>query len=222
MRRRVELLLVFCCALGDCASINRATPNGATPNGAASNRATSNRATSNRATSNGATSNGLDRISLPEDKLATIERLERILQPGMPIEEAQQLLEGYGFRCRYEETVGVPYLYGVQVKERHRWPFRGVWSATVYHKDGIVTRIQGNYELTIVERGIMIPPLHLDRFPAARGFNPLAVDSSRTVRKQVRPKTERAAGQPTARTAGRYDTGERIPSNSAGDLVKPK
>src|SRR5690348_7575395 len=101
---------------------------------------------------------GLDRISLPEDKLATIERLERIVQPGMPIEEARQLLERYGFRCRYEETVGVRYLYGVQVKERYRWPFRGVWSATIYHKNGLVTGVQGTYDLTIVERGILIPP----------------------------------------------------------------
>src|SRR5258707_15684676 len=84
---------------------------------------------------------GVDKLSLPEDELATTERIERIVQPGMPIEEARTVLERYGFRCRYEDTIGVPYLYGVQIKERHVWPFRAVWSTTIYHQSGLVTGV---------------------------------------------------------------------------------
>jgi hypothetical protein len=108
----------------------------------------------------------VDRLTLPEDELATTERLERIVQPGMPIEEARRTLERYGFRCRYEDTIGVPYLYGVQVKERRVWPFRGVWSTTIYHKYGRVTSVKGHYDPEVVERGIKIPPMRLDRYPA--------------------------------------------------------
>ncbi|HUY34095.1 MAG TPA: hypothetical protein VMV69_15205 [Pirellulales bacterium] len=110
---------------------------------------------------------GLDRLSLPESELATTEHLERIVTPGMPIEEARQTLERYGFRCRYEQALGVPYLYGAQVKERNIWPFRATWSATIYHKYGFVTGVRGHYDPAVLERGIVVPPWFPRRFRAA-------------------------------------------------------
>ena len=131
---------------------------------------------------------GLDRLSLPEDPFATTQRLERIVPHGMPVEDARQLLERYGFRCRYEETVGVPYLYGVQVKERHVWPFQGTWSTTVYHRYGLVTGVRGHSDPAVVERGITIPPHRLARFPA-KSPKPGGKDAPAMVRKDAKPKT---------------------------------
>jgi hypothetical protein len=108
-----------------------------------------------------------DRLSLPENELATTERIERIIEPGMPIEKAHQELERYGFRCSYEEALGIPYLYGVQTKERTVWPFRAVWTATIYHEFGLVTGVKGHYNLAVVERGTSIPPLGQRRVNAA-------------------------------------------------------
>jgi hypothetical protein len=108
-----------------------------------------------------------DRLSLPENELATTERIERIIEPGMPIEKARQVLERYGFRCSYEEALGIPYLYCVQVKERTVWPFRATWSATIYHEFGLVTGVKGHYDPAVVERGTTVPPLGQRRVAAA-------------------------------------------------------
>ncbi len=110
---------------------------------------------------------GRDRMSLPANELATTERIERIIEPGMPIEKAHQVLERYGFRCSYEEALGIPYLYGIQVKEKALWPFRSIWSTTIYHEYGLVTGVKGHYNLAVVERGILIPPARERRIPAA-------------------------------------------------------
>jgi len=131
---------------------------------------------------------GLDRLSLPENEPATTERIERIVQPGMPIEEARQLLERYGFRCRYEEALGIPYLFGVQVKERRVWPFRDTWSTTIYYEYGLVTGVKGHYHLVPVERGTLIPPLRPRRFPAA-GNTSGKQGPPTMVRKDTQPAT---------------------------------
>jgi hypothetical protein len=110
---------------------------------------------------------GRDRLSLPADELATTERIERIIELGMPIEKAHQVLESYGFRCSYEEALGIPYLYGIQVKEKALWPFRSIWSTTIYHEYGLVTGVKGHYNPAVVERGILIPPARQKRIPVA-------------------------------------------------------
>jgi hypothetical protein len=171
------VLLTSFCALAGCQTTQTA-PNG-TPN-------SPNRAQNDRTRSD----DRPERLTLPEDELATTERLERIVQPGMPIEEARETLERYGFRCRYEEAIGVPYLYGVEVKERHRWPFRAVWSTTIYHKNGFVTSVHGHYDPAVVERGIRIPPKRLDRYPSKTPGPPDGAPVE-MVRKDVEPKTDR-------------------------------
>lgn len=93
---------------------------------------------------------------LPEDEPLTTARIEALIEPGMPIEEARRIMELYGFRCSYHNTVGIEYMHCEQERRKHLWPFSGVWSATIYH-DGYVQRVQGRYELAIVERGVRIP-----------------------------------------------------------------
>lgn len=65
-------------------------------------------------------------------------------------------MELYGFRCAYGNTLGIQYLHCEQEKRKHLWPFSGVWSATIYH-NGYVQRVQGRYELAIVDHGVCIP-----------------------------------------------------------------
>lgn len=93
---------------------------------------------------------------LPEDEPMTTERIEALIEPGMPIEEARRIMELYGFRCSYQNTVGIEYMHCEQERRKHLWPFSGVWSATIYH-NGYVQRVQGRYELAIVDHGVRIP-----------------------------------------------------------------
>lgn len=96
------------------------------------------------------------KFALPEDELLTTERIEALVPVGMPIEEARQVMELYGFRCAYGNTLGINFLHCEQEKRKRVWPFSGVWSATIYH-NGYVQRVQGRYELAIVDRGVRIP-----------------------------------------------------------------
>jgi hypothetical protein len=96
------------------------------------------------------------KFALPEDELLTTERIEALVPEGVPIEEARRVMELYGFRCAYGDTLGIQYLHCEQEKRKHLWPFSGVWSAIIYH-NGYVQRVQGRYELAIVDHGTRIP-----------------------------------------------------------------
>lgn len=98
-----------------------------------------------------------EKFRLPEDSYATTSILETLVPVGMPIEVARRTLEQRGFVCTYENTLGIPYLHCEQVKPRHLWPFRGIWTANIYH-DGFVRSVQGRYDIYPVEVGRHIPP----------------------------------------------------------------
>ena len=102
------------------------------------------------------TSGGRGKLFLPEDEPMTTQRIEELIPVGMPIEEARRQMESYGFQCVYGNAIDLQYLYCLQVKQKHIWPFLGTWSATIYH-DGYVQRVVGRYELKIWDRGTRIP-----------------------------------------------------------------
>ena len=94
---------------------------------------------------------------LPEDSFLTLKKIETLVPPGMPIDEARAVMEIHGFVCTFEEAVGVPYLQCNQLKRQHLWPFNGTWMATIYYDDGVVRSVQARYDLNPVERGTKIP-----------------------------------------------------------------
>jgi len=96
------------------------------------------------------------RLFLPEDEPMTTQRLEELIPLGMPIEQARRRMESYGFQCTYGNALDLQYLYCLQVKQKHIWPFLGTWSATIYH-NGYVQRVAGRYELKVWDRGTRIP-----------------------------------------------------------------
>ncbi len=97
------------------------------------------------------------KFHLPEDSFLTVKRVESLVKPGMPIEQAREVMEIHGFACRFEESVGIPYMQCDQIKRQHLWPFNGTWMATIYYEDGIVHSVQARYDLNPVELGTCIP-----------------------------------------------------------------
>lgn len=94
---------------------------------------------------------------LPEDSFLTLKKIETLVPPGMPIEEAREVMEIHGFVCTFEEAVGIPYLQCNQLKRRHLWPFNGTWMAAIYYEDGVVRSVQARYDLNPVELGTCVP-----------------------------------------------------------------
>lgn len=94
---------------------------------------------------------------LPEDSFLTVKRIEALVPPGMPIEQAREVMEIHGFVCTYDEALGVPYLQCNQIKRQHLWPFNGTWMATIYFEQGVVRAVQARYDLNPVEVGTKIP-----------------------------------------------------------------
>ena len=96
-------------------------------------------------------------FSLPEDSFLTVKRIESLVKPGMPIEQAREIMEIHGFVCTFDEAVGVPYLQCNQIKRQSLWPFNGTWMATIYFEEGVVRAVQARYDLNPVEVGTRIP-----------------------------------------------------------------
>lgn len=85
--------------------------------------------------------------------------LEHLVPAGMPIEAARQVLERNGYVCTYQEYEGVEYLQCVQMRtKRLGSDLAGVWSANVYHQNGLVRNLQSRYDATPVERGVRVRP----------------------------------------------------------------
>ena len=94
---------------------------------------------------------------LPEDSFLTVKRVEALVPPGMPIEQAREVMEIHGFVCTFEESVDIPYLQCNQIKYQHLWPFNGNWMATIYYEHGLVKSVQARYDLNPVELGTRVP-----------------------------------------------------------------
>ncbi|HVA45405.1 MAG TPA: hypothetical protein VNH11_03375 [Pirellulales bacterium] len=94
---------------------------------------------------------------LPEDSFLTLKRVEALVSPGTPIEDAREIMEIHGFVCTYENDLGIPYLQCNQIKTNCVWPFDGTWEATLYYDHGVVRSVQAKYDFHAVERGTRIP-----------------------------------------------------------------
>lgn len=94
---------------------------------------------------------------LPEDSFLTLKRIEKLVPPGMPIEEARRVMELHGFVCTFEDDIGIPYLQCNQLKTNCVWPFDGTWEATIYYDHGVVRSVQAKYDFHAVELGTRIP-----------------------------------------------------------------
>lgn len=112
---------------------------------------------------------------LPEDSFITTKKLESLVKPGMPIEQAREIMEIHGFECTFEDSsLGIPHMQCIQLKRQWLWPFHGNWMATIYFENGLVTFVQGRYDLNPTELGVRIPKrksreaLEIDRAKDAR------------------------------------------------------
>ncbi|HET6882948.1 MAG TPA: hypothetical protein VFI31_22455 [Pirellulales bacterium] len=94
---------------------------------------------------------------LPEDSFLTVKRIEKLVKPGMPIEQAREIMEIHGFVCTYEEAIGIPHLQCDQIQRSRLWPFHGVWMATIYYEHGLVKSVQARFDENPVELGVCIP-----------------------------------------------------------------
>jgi len=94
---------------------------------------------------------------LPEDSFLTVKRIEALVPPGTPVEEARRTMEIHGFVCTFENDIGIPYLQCNQIKTNCVWPFDGTWEATLYYDFGVVRSVQAKYDFHAVERGTRIP-----------------------------------------------------------------
>lgn len=100
---------------------------------------------------------GRGNFFLPEDSFLTLKRIEKLVPPGMPIEEARRVMELHGFVCTFEDDIGIPYLQCNQLKTNYVWPFDGTWEATLYYDHGVVRSVQAKYDFHAVELGTRIP-----------------------------------------------------------------
>lgn len=97
------------------------------------------------------------KFRLPQDSFMTVKRIEKLVQPGMPIEQAREVMEIHGFSCTFEESLGIPHLQCIQLKKLNLWPFDGEWMATIYYENGLVTAVQARFDENPVEPGVCIP-----------------------------------------------------------------
>jgi hypothetical protein len=95
---------------------------------------------------------------LPEDSFMTTKRIEKLVPPGMPIEQAREVMEIHGFECTFEDSsLGIPHLQCNQLRRQWLWPFHGNWMATIYFENGLVTFVQARYDLNPSEVGVCVP-----------------------------------------------------------------
>lgn len=85
-------------------------------------------------------------MRLIEDSPAMAHEVGNFVPPGMPIGEAQEVMERHGFMCNRETFDGVDYLVCVQ-RRFVNLGLHGQWTIHIYPRNGVVANVQCAYDL---------------------------------------------------------------------------